>query len=1207
MSATILTPDRRIRVFISSRIGEFAVERQALVVMIRKMGLTPIIFEETARNHRPRDLYSALVQQSDIFLGLYGTGYGWIDEPNGMTISGLHDEWILSEEMPRIVFIKDTPDPRESRLDELLAEIEGAGPSFNRFRTRAELIKRARDAIALCVTERFLAAEESPNELPPDYATQLAVDLENLPVLQTGFFATEVLPTVAGHRRVFIEGSFGSGKTVILYLLGREQKSIYLSLRHQSLLGALSHFCDHLAVILGECRRRLLSAEEAHTVCESLLRRSTVTLLVDDIDQAPDVAAGLASLSTGSSRLIFAGRFVPKSFANDFCILRCPGFTTSEAEKYVSLALPTAPITAQVAVEQSGGNPLYLRYYLQSAGEDKPPPRSVEEYHASMWTDLNVRQKELIAVLCLSEVTLIFSELAKVLGAYRRTEVTGIAAKDETLEIPHLLSVGKNSAQIFHPAFREFVQRELQQADLAREIHRHLAVAFTNKADRTFYVVHLARAGLAKKVYRELLSAAHWAEVTGRSTLARELIASVLRVARKKRHWDVLGLGLHQSANLKQHTRDITSALFSARLSEKMFLRSNRPGVSLIARSAKAIFLVEMDRAEEAEIALREVAEAYHVAGITDSEALVRVNLAFVLVRRGRMKECAEQCLIAIPLFKKVGNSYGVATALLNLQNYYIATTDRKKQIECIKKLKSLSRELDSPRLELAVYNGLTILYRREDKYEKAEKVCLKAIVLARKLGIWDAEISNTGNLGNVYRDQKRYDKARECYETTMRIAAEKNSPRHIAWGKELLATIIEREGDVAASVRLGEEALILLQNIGDVHREATTAQDQARRFHKLANYEAAARSSETAAHAWGLCGVFHEAAPEYARAIRSWIKANADGEAARTFDAAWKHLPSEDQDESLRLLSAISSHVVCLAPLIDLPAIVGALPWVLQQSCLRSVARDAIGAVAHICQARFQDSRTYERLLRSLAERFAAERSENTALALAFAIEQSPDEVFDGDTFRQICTALNDGDAGIKYRCDRLVGERWLIFFPTANNPALEIVADYDYAGIRAAAAMAALMLWARRQWLVERVAEWGWHRLGLSFFAAAAEEFEARGMEMPSHISEEVPSVLAKLSDPSDSDPTPIPLIIRRDFLQCANKVAHPDNRVSLALIMQLCEGIVDNFSHGKVPSDRIRAIRFDLACDVFGMRQIESEIQQDSHADDDIDDLI
>lgn len=79
MSEKILTPDQRIRVFISSRIPEFVAERRCLVRLIRQMGLIPVFFEEIPRPHPPRDLYRAYLEQSDIFLGIYGTGYGWID------------------------------------------------------------------------------------------------------------------------------------------------------------------------------------------------------------------------------------------------------------------------------------------------------------------------------------------------------------------------------------------------------------------------------------------------------------------------------------------------------------------------------------------------------------------------------------------------------------------------------------------------------------------------------------------------------------------------------------------------------------------------------------------------------------------------------------------------------------------------------------------------------------------------------------------------------------------------------------------------------------------------------------------------------------------------------------------------------------------------------------------------------------------------
>lgn len=1207
MNGLILTPDRRIRVFLSSRLVEFAAERMALVKMIQKMGLTPLFFEEVPSHHPPRDLYSAFVAQSDIFLGIYGTGYGWIDEPAGMTISGLHDEWMLSARKPRIVFVQETAEPREPRLEKLLAEIGGAGVSFNRFRTRAELLKRARDAIALCVSERFLAAETLSDAPPQDYAAQLATDLEKLPVLHTEFFTKEVQPSVASHRRIFIAGSFGAGKSSILYLLSRAAKSVYLSLRQQSLLGALGHICDHLSAMVGEPRRRLLSVEEARPACDGLLRRVEATILIDDVDQAPDIATGLAALAEGSSRFVFAGRSVPKHFGDDLRVLRCPGFTRTEAEEYVSRALPVAPVTAQVAVERSAGNPLYLRYYLQSAPGTAEPAKSVDEYHTAMWVSITARQKELISVLSLSEVALTFVQLGRVLSKYRGSEVSGIAAMDETAGIAHLLSTGERSAQIFHPAFREFVFREITRADLARDIHRYLAATFTSKADRALRVIHLARAGLARKVYRDLLSVAHWSEVTGRTALARELIASALRVARTKRDWFILGLGLHQSANLKQHTRSMSSALLSSRLSEQMFLRSKRAGVSLIARSARGVFLLELNRGDEAEVILREVAEEYRQAGAIASEALVRVNLAFVLVRRGRMAECAEQCHLAIALFERTGDSYGIAISVLNLQNYYIAMSDTGKQIGCIRRLKALSRELESPRLEVAAYNGLTIVYRRAGKYPKAEKACLKGIALAQMLGLWDVETSNIGNLGNVYRDQKRYDKARQCYESVLRRAEEKRSTHHIAWGKELIATIIEREGDVAASAIVGEESAVLWREIGDVHREATTEADQARRFHKMGDHAAAARASENAAWAWHACGVFHEARDYFVRAVGKWMEAGADTEAARAFDAGWVALAPAHANERSRLLSDLPTDATRLAPLLDTAALLTALPTTLASTSMRSLARDAVGVVSAIFRAKSPQNRLYECLARALAAQFISDHGEGSALALAFAIEQAPAELFVGDAFREICAPICDVSEGLIYRCDRLVGERWIVIFPAERTPAIEIVADQDFPGIRAAAAMCALMLWAKRAWFAEKLDPWGWPRLGLCLFAIAAEECEARGMQLPDYLSKDVVGVMAKLYDLSDPHPEPIPLIIRGDFLDCVNEASRPDNRSALGLMMQVGEGVIENFSHGKVPRDQIRELRFQFVSEVFGVRRKEDEDTNSSDTSDDADDLI
>ena len=58
----IRTPDRRLRVFVSSTVGEageLAAERRAVVRAIAALRLTPVLFEAGARPHPPQELYRA--------------------------------------------------------------------------------------------------------------------------------------------------------------------------------------------------------------------------------------------------------------------------------------------------------------------------------------------------------------------------------------------------------------------------------------------------------------------------------------------------------------------------------------------------------------------------------------------------------------------------------------------------------------------------------------------------------------------------------------------------------------------------------------------------------------------------------------------------------------------------------------------------------------------------------------------------------------------------------------------------------------------------------------------------------------------------------------------------------------------------------------------------------------------------------------------
>jgi hypothetical protein len=98
--AVIRTPDRRLRVFISSALEELAEERRAVARAISALRLTPVMFEQGARPHPPPDLYWAYLAQSEVFIGLYWQHYG--QAPTGADISGLEEEFDLSAMLPKL-------------------------------------------------------------------------------------------------------------------------------------------------------------------------------------------------------------------------------------------------------------------------------------------------------------------------------------------------------------------------------------------------------------------------------------------------------------------------------------------------------------------------------------------------------------------------------------------------------------------------------------------------------------------------------------------------------------------------------------------------------------------------------------------------------------------------------------------------------------------------------------------------------------------------------------------------------------------------------------------------------------------------------------------------------------------------------------------------------------------------------------------------
>ncbi len=175
-ASRIRTPDQRLRVFVSSTLGELADERRAVRAAIEQLRLTPVMFELGARPHPPRALYRSYLEQSDVFLGVYWQRYGWV-APD-MEISGLEDELLLSAGMPRLVYVKRPAPDMDSGLAEMLDRLRGEDTtSYKPFRDADELRDLVLDDLPLLLTEGFAGGRDEVRRAAVDADGSARADL----------------------------------------------------------------------------------------------------------------------------------------------------------------------------------------------------------------------------------------------------------------------------------------------------------------------------------------------------------------------------------------------------------------------------------------------------------------------------------------------------------------------------------------------------------------------------------------------------------------------------------------------------------------------------------------------------------------------------------------------------------------------------------------------------------------------------------------------------------------------------------------------------------------------------------------------------------------------------------------------------------------------------------------------------------------------
>ena len=156
---------QRLRVFVSTTIGELAPERGAAAEAIASLLLAPVLFELGTRASSPRTMYRAYLDHSDIFVGIYWQRYGWVAP--SMDVSELEDQYDLASDRPRLIYVKEPAAERDPKLTTFLQKIEADGQaSYKVFSEPEQLAALLADDLAILLTERFETAAPTPQTVP---------------------------------------------------------------------------------------------------------------------------------------------------------------------------------------------------------------------------------------------------------------------------------------------------------------------------------------------------------------------------------------------------------------------------------------------------------------------------------------------------------------------------------------------------------------------------------------------------------------------------------------------------------------------------------------------------------------------------------------------------------------------------------------------------------------------------------------------------------------------------------------------------------------------------------------------------------------------------------------------------------------------------------------------------------------------------------
>ena len=779
----------RLRIFVSSTITECARERERIRAAVRSLNHEPILFEDVgARPHPPRDVYKTRLEESHVFVGVYRESYGWI-APD-MSISGIEDEFEIATHrgMDRLVYTHSAPAGREPRLQQLIDRARSAGITTANYSSLEELEQLVRSDVTAVVSSGFAKQAIAVRDAPTAEEVLERILPEKAHRFTRRFVEKAIGEKLKESRRVAILGPLGSGKTVILAQLALSHDWIFVDGTGLSRLDLLASVANAMRKKVGKPPITATTEDQAMRLYVDVSRAlEPVTIAVDGADYE---ANALCRLPMDKHRLVFTSRLHLDWLAVERYDL--PKLTHDEVSSWMGVFREGGAGRYDIdrVVERSEGNPLYLRFYAFGGVPDEA--LSLSELEVRAVESLGPREREIVTYAALSAQPLSLGDLSALVEAEGPEAVAEHAGN-----AGGLLIRGPIGIQVIHEHLRATIVDRLRQLPdrwsfftvrlgehLERggyfvwAFHLYLDVEDFARADgvlarATNQAVLYGGGGIAVRVFRRQAELAR-----GMSEYSAEVHA-LLNLAYALGQG---GEGAQAQAALEraQATAGVTSPVLGLRVREVEII----VGMSGCGRDVR----IE---------GLERVVAEYGNLGETFHAARARTLLAKEYIDERRFEDAAVVCRDALQVLRDLGDDYGVGVASVDLAAALSGIPGKQEEaLSVVQRIQQGWSPEEHPRLRAVVCNILTRRYRESGELDRAAEHALEAISIGETLSEYSVICVNRNNLGNVYRDAGKIERAIEQYELAERAALEGGDAEGEASANELIASVLNEKRD---------------------------------------------------------------------------------------------------------------------------------------------------------------------------------------------------------------------------------------------------------------------------------------------------------------------------------------------------------------------------------------------------------------------------